>query len=1359
MPEVSVEKNYVSTTEIETELQTLNPAPSVDIEPLTVSFEKLTDRAFELMTYLLYKEGGSLAAKLKYDSVQLLPVGADRGRDIVLLAKQQPIAVVQCKKHTGIVSRPEALREISRLILAAMVDPSILPPHPVLTYVLVASGGISEPTQILFRETKRIVKEEDALVRKCAIETRQEYKSLHVLDEVAAADRVVSVLSTASLDYLTSEDLAVWLKDLPSIYSKFFSVRTVVNTGFVEEKLAALTLEVRRSFPAGKPAGVDSWYHPASTTLFSAVSRMPGANGGPPIVLDDVYVPRRLETKIDEWLSKAKVGSEGVLVVIIAPGGYGKTSLLWNCHRARNSGSRGQTLLFSASLVATMVDRGDFGESLVALVEHVGTLTNKGVAVTICLDTFDVLAHRADLQLSGLRLISELLTVGASVVMASRPEEVALIPVEQLAALSVRLYLSEYDEDEFAAAVKSHCHAFYRASNLSQEQIEEHVQRLQNLVALGRPVKEVCLNPLTLRMLFELYAPNQVPEDINSFRLYSEYWSARVRGDRRMAESAALHGRDLAAPAQWIASEMLERGVPFLSADQLVEGKAAGHLLDLDVSDLLSRNLLIRSESGSLEFFHQTFFEHAAARFLDSVEQVKLNECVEKMREVANDAFRLPVYEQLLLLLAGRAGATFSIEDQVRTLLNEPHPGLMGVGLHAHMLAPQGYKAGRNFTTKAAQERSHHILKRFVQLIYNLQRQRVPEVVALINAAWDPNDWRMTELVARLFIWLAQSDWGECRKLLEKCDLVEALYNFVPNSTVDAERLVVSVLRHGVLDDAGWSFSQSLRGGRNFRHARHALEFIQVEVCRSSQSAAQEAQRQIVEKVQSAPTQHYGHLLDSPGRCLAAIWRAHPSLAPVDAIALQLNNSVETRLLLRALAVADVPTLLPLRLTLIDCAAHEAQPGRLHILMQEFIVPLMIRNGESDSVAWQRACDICHTLLLTVISSKDPRAPVVSNAIKCLYARGATAPDLWREISQVPGSVWMQADGFLHLFPIAVAEESPEGEIALQMVCAHPLTHSSHASILKGALPSFSKTPGRFNAVLRLAAATTDATLLLAYFDKAEASGEWNALAQAVIADGERLEQVARAALKASAGSMRVSAFLLLALLARQRVIAAPAHSEVFNWLQRETTAEVRASALPLLVATTDKLTFNATMLVLLNIANEDKQSAFNQVVEQLREVLTVPGAQLNEQIRELIIDFALRKGAIEPQVSIVGGLIDVCVGTGAIDAAQDAALRLLRSETARALSSTQKRNLGHHLDKPFLALYRALPYEELLHHVRELRSLDEHLGRLIVVSLCKSERPEIDEILNLVIGDEHVLPDLKRIIQDYREFLWRRSL
>lgn len=1352
---------YIPDKEFEAELRGVVPAPSVDAVSIATSYGKLNDRQFEVLLACLFKARGAPVDVPEYDDVQLLRPGADGGRDIALIREGRPVGAVQCKNQFTSLDRPSVIRELSRFLLSAKLEPRIMPNAATFTYVLVASGGISGKAQELFHETARVLDEEEALVRQCASEVVSKYKSFQMLDEVEASDFVLLTLRKVNLRLITSDDLDVWLHASSSIYSHFFAARLVVDKSAVDalrRDIANIDAEASRR---GRVA-LDRWRHPIGAV--SVVSPAPGVGSEKPIVLDDVYVTRTMQSEVDTWVSRATPGGEGALVAVVAPGGYGKTSLLWDCHRRYSSGGNAEAFLFTASLVASLVMQDQFDESLGALTDHVRRASSCGGRVLVCLDTFDVLAHDDNLLRAGLKLIRELLAAGASIIVTSRPEEMARIPIEQLASCSARLYLDEYDEREFEDAVASHCRSFYRGSGISSTELEEQVERLKDLVALGRPIKEVCLNPLTLRMLFELYAPDRVPEDINSFRLYSEYWIARVISDRRAAGPGPTTGRNLAAAAHYVAARMFAAGTPLLGRDAIANALASGDLRAEDLSDLISRNLLVRSEAGAVEFFHQTFFEHAAARHLAASAHEDVKTSIERLDRSADDGFRLPVYEQLFLLVAaGLPAGDPVVEAGVRDLLERNHPGLHGVGLHAHMLSPSGYATGRLFVLRAARERDQYVLKRVCRLINNLPKQRAGEVRAIIAAAWEGAEWGVLDLLARLFIWLAQADWAACREELALHDLVGQMHRSAPNSSVDAERWIVRVLQHGVSVDSEWVVRQSLRCVRNKRHVRQVLEFLGDVASRLSDDAARLCVDGIVSKAAEAPLRDSD--MDPPANCLAAMWDAHPTLAPTDAAALRRPDDAATSLRLRALAQTHAAPIDRVKMQVLHQVEIETEPGVLYALLQRFAVPALARSIEAQAPVARHLVQIWASMLRGSIDGVGrfdkehgvSLAQVVASATKALYAQGAIVPQLVEVLLDIRVERWLGPGAPLYLLPIAVAEDAMSARAAFEAICQDPVKYGRHASILKGALPSFAKTPKLLRTVVRLARATRDPQFVFAFFDKAVSSGEMATLLPVAREMQQPIEEVALAGIEGRRAELRTAGYLLLATMVRQGVMLPPPHADATGWFLRERRPEARGAVIQVLQAATSTSEAEATALLLIRSAAEHGRSSFNQTVDSLRAVLSLPGVHLSESARIELMRFALSEGAIEPQVSIAGRVIDICCSAGEVWAAHEAALEMLRSDCVKRLSVTQRRSLGHHLDKPFLSLYRKLDPGRVAEHVALLSGMDPYMGRLVVTSLCKSDRPDVSISLSSIMADERVHPELKRIIQDYRQILWKK--
>lgn len=100
---------------------------------------QLDNRHFETLAFLILRERAGTSTY--YNDVSLLPVGADSGRDI-LLRRGAVTGVVQCKRRASRLGRKEILREVLRLALYAIRDPS-LRPAPGTRYELWTASGIT----------------------------------------------------------------------------------------------------------------------------------------------------------------------------------------------------------------------------------------------------------------------------------------------------------------------------------------------------------------------------------------------------------------------------------------------------------------------------------------------------------------------------------------------------------------------------------------------------------------------------------------------------------------------------------------------------------------------------------------------------------------------------------------------------------------------------------------------------------------------------------------------------------------------------------------------------------------------------------------------------------------------------------------------------------------------------------------------------------------------------------------------------------------------------------------------------------------------------------------------------------------
>ncbi len=108
----------------------------------------LHDRQFELLAYfLLEAEVGSLGGG--HDRTTLLREGADRARDLLLYRQRQLVGIVQCKRKSARVGRPEIIRELLRYCLHAVRDAELAPKGPASYEMWTASEITPDGTSFL----------------------------------------------------------------------------------------------------------------------------------------------------------------------------------------------------------------------------------------------------------------------------------------------------------------------------------------------------------------------------------------------------------------------------------------------------------------------------------------------------------------------------------------------------------------------------------------------------------------------------------------------------------------------------------------------------------------------------------------------------------------------------------------------------------------------------------------------------------------------------------------------------------------------------------------------------------------------------------------------------------------------------------------------------------------------------------------------------------------------------------------------------------------------------------------------------------------------------------------------------------
>jgi nucleoside phosphorylase/predicted phosphodiesterase len=454
----------------------------------------------------------------------------------------------------------------------------------------------------------------------------------------------------------------------------------------------------------------------------------------------ELYVQRDIEQEIYARLEKSERGGQPVNILVTGEAGHGKTSLLWRLHQTLGEAGKWEPWFIKSTLLALAPRAGEAGGlHLDDLLAAARLARIEGRRPLVLLDTVDALLHGEEAERE--RVVEALLTLseeGCGLIAACRPQEAMLLGPLRRGSLR----LDEYKGRELTEAIDKHVAHFYAYADLRTR--EEHRAHINSVVARGLPLREVCVNPLTLRMLFVLYAPDPVPAEVNVFDLYDKFWRDRVVTDRRAGSPLPQpNAANLEKAASLVALVMLAEGQPELPAQQVRDGVVRCGGNAAEVAQLVSRGVLHGQDGATLHFFHQTFFEHSAARaILDHFGENGLSLLQRRLADRPHDMFLSPVYEQALLLAETSPAV-------VRRRADDLLGGLFRAGSAIERSSAAYIYAHRKNVPPTVARQFQELLKtadtalvrRFLTVAPNLPIQRWEDLFHELDLIWERGKW------------------------------------------------------------------------------------------------------------------------------------------------------------------------------------------------------------------------------------------------------------------------------------------------------------------------------------------------------------------------------------------------------------------------------------------------------------------------------------------------------------------------------------------------------------------------------------------------------------------------------------------
>ena len=207
-------------------------------KPITVEsgitsfpFSDLSDREFELLSYLIIKEKVEINSFGCHTDISLMQGVAERGRDCVLYQNGKVSGLIQCKKYQARLTKPQIIKELIKFSLFAIKDPEILPNKDNFEYYLFVSHDLTEPAITLIKSYRTEIQKEisGSTISKYINEVIEEYESFESFKSNPPIQDVNNILSVINVKYFNSIDLSMELNSNIKLAKTFFRVLSIID--------------------------------------------------------------------------------------------------------------------------------------------------------------------------------------------------------------------------------------------------------------------------------------------------------------------------------------------------------------------------------------------------------------------------------------------------------------------------------------------------------------------------------------------------------------------------------------------------------------------------------------------------------------------------------------------------------------------------------------------------------------------------------------------------------------------------------------------------------------------------------------------------------------------------------------------------------------------------------------------------------------------------------------------------------------------------------------------------------------------------------------------------------------------------
>ncbi len=198
-----------------------------------------SDRRFEELIYSIYKQKIENEENWNnlFDDIFLTTASSDYGEDCILYKNGRAAGVIQCKKYSENVDKPEVAKEVIKYLLYTIIDKSLMPDPVNFHYYFIVSKGFTKPAIELIENFSEAIFKEDK-IEKWFNDLKKKYSAtFRNINFEKIKSELFSKFRSIKINKKVPQDLDI---ELTKDYNKqvlvlFFNIKMVTDNALIKD--------------------------------------------------------------------------------------------------------------------------------------------------------------------------------------------------------------------------------------------------------------------------------------------------------------------------------------------------------------------------------------------------------------------------------------------------------------------------------------------------------------------------------------------------------------------------------------------------------------------------------------------------------------------------------------------------------------------------------------------------------------------------------------------------------------------------------------------------------------------------------------------------------------------------------------------------------------------------------------------------------------------------------------------------------------------------------------------------------------------------------------------------------------------